>query len=79
MKIIKYLLIIACRSLLVLGGLVASLNFIDLNQHKGFLEKQFTELMGREISIKGDSELSLYTESSPTVAGMFLEECTLGQ
>jgi len=59
MKIIKYLSIIAVAFLLLLGGLVASLNFIDLNQHKGTLEKQFTELMGREISIKGDSELNV--------------------
>jgi uncharacterized protein involved in outer membrane biogenesis len=59
MKVIKYLSIIAIAFLLLLGGLVASLYFIDLNQYKGTLEKQFTELMGREISIKGDSELNV--------------------
>lgn len=59
MKIIKYLSFIAVALLVLIGGLVATLNSIDLNQHKGTLEKQFTELIGREISIKGESELSV--------------------
>jgi uncharacterized protein involved in outer membrane biogenesis len=59
MKIIKYLSFIAVALLVLIGGLVAILNSIDLNQHKGTLEKQFTELIGREISIKGESELGV--------------------
>jgi uncharacterized protein involved in outer membrane biogenesis len=59
MKIIKYLSFIAVALLVLIGGLVAILNSIDLNQHKGTLEKQFTELIGRKISIKGEAELGV--------------------
>jgi hypothetical protein len=60
MKIIKYLSFIAIAFLVLIGGLVATLNSIDLNQYKGTLEKQFTELIGREIThLKGESELGV--------------------
>lgn len=78
MKIIKYLSIIAVAFLLLLGGLVASLNFIDLNQYKGTLEKQFTELMGREISIKGDSELNVSLSPHLLLRDVYLKNAPWG-
>ncbi len=59
MKILKYLSFIAIAFLMLVGGLVTTLNFMDLNKHKDILEKQFTAVIGREVSIKGESELSV--------------------
>lgn len=59
MKTLKYLSFIAIAFLMLVGGLVTTLNFMDLNKHRDILEKQFTALIGREVSIKGESELSV--------------------
>ena len=78
MKIIKYLLFIAIAFLVLIGGLVASLYFIDLNQYRGTLEKQFTELIGREISIKGDLELGVLLHPHMSFRDVYLKNASWG-
>jgi hypothetical protein len=78
MKIIKYLSFIAIAFLVLIGGLVASLYFIDLNQYRGTLEKQFTELIGREISIKGDLELDVLLHPHMLFRDVYLKNASWG-
>lgn len=78
MKIIKYLSFIAIAFFVLIGCLVASLYFIDLNQHRGTFEKQFTELIGREISIKGDLELDVLLHPHMLIRDVHLQNAPWG-
>ena len=59
MKFIKYLSIVVIFFLVLAAGLLATLNFVDLDRYKGTLENQISKMTGRDFSIEGDSELSI--------------------
>ena len=59
MKFIKYLSIVVIFFLVLAAGLLATLNFVDLDRYKGTLENQISKITGRDFSIEGDSELSI--------------------
>ena len=59
MKFIKYLSIVVIFFLVLVAGLLATLNFVDLDRYKGTLENQISKITGRDFSIEGDSELSI--------------------
>ena len=78
MKFIKYLSIVVIFFLVLVAGLLATLNFVDLDRYKGTLEKQISEMTGRDFAIAGDSELSVSLQPRVLLRDVRLQNASWG-
>ena len=78
MKFLKVLSFAVVALVVLIAGLLTALQFVDVNRYKGFLEKQITNLTGRQFSIAGDAQLTVNLQPRIMLSDIRLQNATWG-